>query len=73
MKDNSKFGIELLLRYRSEVTQRCGCGGAGSGEVFTCSKYFILWDIVNTQLGSGLGSGLGLGLGSGLELGLGLV
>ena len=33
-------------------------------------KYFILWDIVNPQLGSGLG--LGLGLGSGLGLGLGL-
>ena len=28
-------------------------------------KYFILWDIVNPQLGSGLGLGLGLGLGSG--------
>ena len=26
-------------------------------------KYFILWDIVNPQLGSGLGSGLGLGFG----------
>ena len=35
-------------------------------------KYFILWDIVNPQLGSGLGLGLGLGLGSGLGLGLGL-
>ena len=31
-------------------------------------KYFILWDIVNPQLGSGLG--LVLGLGSGLGLGL---
>ena len=31
-------------------------------------KYFILWDIVNPQLESGLG--LGLGLGSGLVLGL---
>ena len=28
-------------------------------------KYFILWDIVNPQLGSGLGLELGLGLGSG--------
>ena len=37
-----------------------------------CSrKYFILWDIVNPQFGSGLGLGLGLGLGSGLRLGLG--
>ena len=26
-------------------------------------KYFILWDIVNPQLGLGLGSGYGLGLG----------
>ena len=31
-------------------------------------KYFILCDIVNPQLGSGLGLGLGLGLGSGLGL-----
>ena len=43
-----------------------------------CRKYFILWDIVNPQLGSGfglgleLGSGLGLGLGLGLRLGSGL-
>ena len=45
--------------------------------------YFILWDIVNPQLGSGVGlglglcsglrSGLGLGLGSGLGIGLGSV
>ena len=35
-------------------------------------KYFILWDIVNPQLGSGLGLGLGLRLGSGLGLGVGL-
>ena len=34
-------------------------------------KYFILWDIVNPQSGSGLGLWLGLGLGSGLGLGLG--
>ena len=37
-------------------------------------KYFILWDIVNPELGLGLGSGLALRLrlGSGLGLGLGL-
>ena len=39
-------------------------------------KYFILWDMVNSQLGLGLGLGLcswlGLGLGSGLGLGLSL-
>ena len=27
-----------------------------------CRKYFILWDIVNPQLGSGFGLGLGFGL-----------
>ena len=35
-------------------------------------KYFILWDIVNPQLGSGLGLGSGSGLGLGLGLGSGL-
>ena len=30
-------------------------------------KYFILWDIVNPQLGSGLGLALGSGFGLGLD------